>query len=367
MRIAWAKPDLGDDDYRSLRSCFATNWISQGPQVRAFEERVASLAKRRHCVAVNSGTSALVAALLALGISPSADVVIPALSFIAVPHGITMLGAIPVLADVDRTTGMMTPETMAPCIGARTQAVIGIDYAGFAQDWSTVQAHCRTLGIPFIVDAASSFLATVAGSPAGSFGDLTVFSFHSAKTITTGEGGAIVTDDEELVSKLRQIRNHGELPGRKYIYDRLGGNFRMTDIAACLGLSQLTRMRQILEHRHRVIDAYLGNDKIRARAYCLHTDDNMVPNGFTFTVLLPQGRDALRRTLQVNGIETRIMWPVCVNEEPVYEQYPVKVVGNLDNAIQFSRSCLSLPVHCGLDKTGIQHTISTFEAHVPPG
>lgn len=366
IHIAWSKPDLCDDDYRRLKSCFDTNWISQGQQVRAFEERVAALAQRRHCVAVNSGSSALTAALLAVGVSPEREVVIPALSFIAVPHSIIMLGAIPVFADVDRRTGMMTPETMAACISDKTDAVVGIDYAGFTQDWRPVHKYCRELRkpLPLIVDAASSFLAAIPGFPAGKFGDMTTYSFHTAKTITTGEGGAIVTDNKELALKLRQIRNHGELLDCKYSYDRLGGNFRMTDIAACLGLSQLDRLNQIAERRRQVMDAYLRNDTIRARAYCLHKNENTISNGFTFTVMLPRGRDALQQALQEYDVETRIMWPLSVNQETAYGRYPVKMADNLENARLFSRSCLSLPVHCGLKKTDIRHVISAFEAYV---
>jgi len=140
----------------------------------------------------------------------------------------------------------------------------------------------------------------------------------------------------------------------------------MTDLAASLGLSQLKRMIQILERRHQVIDSYLRNGTIRAHAYCLHRGDSVISNGFTFTVLLPGTRNAVQRALQAKGVETRAMWPVCVDEEPVYRQrYDNQLVGSLDTAREFSRSCLSLPVHCGLKRTDVDHIISAFESFAP--
>ena len=362
IRIPWAEPDLCEHDFRLLQDCLRTKWISQGPKVRTLEGLIASLSGRRYCVAVNSGTSALVAALMSLGVSRTSEVVIPAVSFIALPHAITMLGGIPVLADVDETSGVITPETVAPCVSRDTKAVVCIDYGGFAQDWEALHAECREVGVPLVVDAASSFLAHSNGRPAGASGDLAVFSFHAAKPITTGEGGAVVTDDEELASRLRLARNHGEIEGRKYFYQCLGGNFRMTDLAAALGISQVERRREILDRRLHVVDRYLDSAAMRAHAYSCHTDARLTSNGLTFTVILRESRDDFQRMLSDRGIETRSMWPVCVDEEPAYQGQAVKTPQPLERARRFSRTCLSLPVHCGIGGRELDHVISSFES-----
>jgi len=354
IRIRWAQPSINQDDFHSLKECFDSNWLSQGKKVEEFENLVAHYSNRKYCVAVNSGSSALLILLIALGISNTSEVIIPAMSFIAVPTAITRLGALPVLADIDGVTGMITPETVLPCISEKTQAVISIDYSGFTNDWSKLAELCKKSGIPFIVDAASSFLATNHGKPAGSFGYAAIFSFQAAKPITTVEGGAIVTDDEKFASLLSRIRNHGELTGHKYFYDYLGSNFRMTDIAASIGISQINRKNKILSLRHRIIDYYLENKLLKEMAYSGYNDINLIPNGFTFTIL-HESRDKIKESLFFHGIDTRIMWPCCVDQQPVYQQYPTKKIGELKNSRQFSQLCLSLPLHSDIDKQQINY------------
>jgi perosamine synthetase len=274
-----------------------------------------------------------------------------------------VVGAIVVLADIDAKTGILTPETVRPCITERTKAVIGIDYSGHANDYHDLYALCGQRGIAFAVDAASSFLATHNGVPAGSIGDAAVFSFHSAKPITTGEGGAIVTDDNKMYSAMREIRNYGEIDGKKYVYHRLGSNFRMTDIAAALGLSQIDHSDFILRRRRYVIDRYLESPVLRERAYICFTDPTYAPNGFSFTLLV-RNRDTIQRALGECGIETRSMWPLCVHEQPIYKTLPLRVAADCIGARSFSRTCLSHPVHCSLDDNAIDFIKDAIEKQI---
>ncbi len=359
MRVCWARPDIGAEDFFALRESFESNWISQGPKVVEFESQIASLSRREYCVAVNSGTSALLALMTALNVPLGAEVVIPAMSFIAVPYAVSAVGATPVLADVDGEAGTITHETVLPCISARTSVVIGIDYCGFANDWERVASLCRERGVAFVVDSASSFLATRDGRPAGSYGDAAVFSFHAAKPFTTGEGGAVVTDDRGLASRLERVRNYGEALDRKYLYELPGGNYRMTDLAASVGLSQLRRADGILERRRRVVDEYLRHATAGGLALRSYRDDGAKTSGFTFTILCEQ-RDRVALGLAARGIETRSMWPLCVDEQPVYGGLPCKVVGEITQARSFSRRCLSLPVHSGVGEAEISYIVETL-------
>ena len=357
--IGWAQPAVCESDFYALKDCFDSRWLSQGTKVQLFEDRVAGISNREHCVAVSSGSAALIAVLIALGATQKSEIVIPTLSFIALPHAITMLGALPVLADVDRRTGVITAETVSPCMSQRTLAVIGVDYSGFANDWTDLAGMCARSGVTLVVDSASSFLASVKGRPAGAFGAAAIFSFHAAKTITTGEGGAIVTDDKQLASSLRQIRSHGEVPGCKYSYDLLGGNFRMTDMAASLGVAQISRKHEILDHRHRIIHEYLSRHGLGQIAMVNYRDSDMVSSGFTFTVL-SESRDRIRQGLFDHGVDTRVMWP-CIDQQPAYKRYPVKTVGGLSDSRWFSESCLSLPVHAGMSKREVDYISDIVE------
>lgn len=352
-QIAWSEPYIGEKDFLALRSCFETKWISQGHKVAEFEKKVACCAGRKFCVAVNSGTSALLCSLIVLGVGPGSEVIIPAMSFIALPHAIRLVGATPVLADIHQNTGIITSETVSPCITDKTHAVIGIDYSGHANDYSDLCHLCKYKNIAFITDAASSFLATNNGVPAGSLGDVAIFSFHSAKPITTGEGGAIVTNDEGLYRAMREIRNHGEIDGQKYVYRRLGCNFRMTDMAAALGISQIDRCDVIIGKRRYVMRRYLESQILREHAYTCFTDPAYAPNGFSFTIFT-DNRDTIQQSLFESGIETRSMWPLCVHEQPIYRRLPLRMATDCPGARAFSRTCLSLPVHCSLDNGAIE-------------
>lgn len=360
--VNWAQPSICEDDFYSLRECFDSKWLSQGEKVERFEDCIAANSNRKYCVAVNSGSSALMSVLIALGTSSTSEIIIPAMSFIALPHAATMLGAVPVLADIDKKTGMITRETVLPCISKNTLAIIGIDYSGFTSDWTDLSEMCEEFGIPLIIDSASSFSASIKGRPAGSFGKAAIFSFHTAKPITTGEGGAIVTDDEQLALSLRQIRNHGEISGCKYTYNLLGSNFRMTDIAASLGIAQIHRKNQILNYRHQIISEYLKNDRLKQMALVGYSDPNLVSNGFTFTIL-SESRGRIQERLHDYGVETRVMWP-CVDQQPIYKRHPVKIIGELDNARYFSQACLSLPVHLGIDKKEVDYVADIIEESI---
>ncbi|UCE07198.1 MAG: DegT/DnrJ/EryC1/StrS family aminotransferase [bacterium] len=363
IKITWSEPYIGENDFYALKSCFEAKWISQGKKVTEFEKRVALCADREFCVAVNSGSSALICSLIALGIGPDSEVIIPAMSFIALPHAIHLVGAIPVLADIDKKTGIITSETVRPCITEKTKAIIGIDYSGHTNDYNDLYDLCRQMEIAFIADAASSFLATNNGVPAGSIGDVAVFSFHSAKPITTGEGGAIVTNNKEMYRAMQEIRNHGEIDGKKYVYHRLGSNFRMTDVAAALGVSQIENSDFIIRKRGYVIKKYLESQILKEHAYIYFTDPKYVSNGFSFTVLI-NNRDNIQQSLYQSGIETRSMWPLCVHEQPIYKKLKLKMAADYIGARSFSRTCLSLPVHCSLDDDAIDFIKDKIEKQI---
>jgi perosamine synthetase len=341
-QIYWAEPDVRDEDYRRLAACFARRRLTQAAEVAAFEAAIARLTSRKHAIAVSSGSTALVSAVLALELPEGSEVLIPALSFPAVPNAIRLAGAAPRPIDIDGATGTLALEPVGRALSARAGAVVAIDYSGLPQDWSRLRRLCDRYGVPLIVDAASSFLGEVGGYPAGSAGLLATFSFHAAKPITTGEGGAVVTDDDALARRLRSIRSHGEEPSRKYIAARCGCNFRMTELAAALGLSQLERREQLIEARQKVIDHYLGDSVIAGRALRGYRDPDVRSSGFTLTILIEE-RDRVAADLCARNIETRVMWPP-LGMSPAYADFSC----SCPQTDQFAERCLSLPTHTGL-------------------
>jgi perosamine synthetase len=343
-KIYWSTPDLNDEDAEAVRAAVSSKWISQGSKVEDFENRVAQICNREFCVAVNSGGSALIAALTALGVQRGSEVIIPAMSFIAVPNAISFLGAIPVLAEIDFNTGMINSHSVKKLITKNTKGIIAIDYGGFCNDWSELSLTCIQFNIFLLVDSASSFLSKFNDTSAGSIGDAAILSFHAAKTITTGEGGAIITNNSEVAEKLREIRNYGEAKGHKYIYPQLGGNFRMTDILASIGISQVSRHEIILKKRLQIVNAYLSQPCVNKHAHPLHKNSAYKSNGWTFTIIV-KNRDYIRDKLLESGVDTRIMWPIRIDDQPIYHRLPVVSNCIKEDTNRFSTSCLSLPVH----------------------
>lgn len=247
-------PQLGEEEVLAAAAVLRTNQLSQlaGPHVEAFEQAFAVAHGASHCVATSSGTAALHATLLALGIGPGAEVLVPAHSFIASATPVTHVGATPVFVDIDPATYCIDPTDAAEKLTPRTAALVAVHLNGHPADLQALTDLCRRKGIALVEDACQAHGAGYAGRPVGTFGNAGCFSFWHDKTITTaGEGGAVLTNDAQLASVLRKIRSHGETqaPGeRLFHHDRLGHNFRLTSVQAAVGLVQVGRLAGYVSH-----------------------------------------------------------------------------------------------------------------------
>ena len=233
---------------------------TQGPEIGRFEKALAKISGKRFAAAVNSGTAALHAAYTAAGIGKGDEVLVPAITFAATANAVLYLGAKPVFVDVDPDTGTMSAADAAKKVTKKTRAIVPVDYAGRPCDYSAFRVLARTHKLVLIADAAQSLGALYKGKPAGSFADISVYSFHPVKSITTAEGGAIVTDKEEFAARMRLFRSHGisktasefERKSEGPWYQEmqlLGYNYRMPDLLASLGLSQLKRLKKFISKR----------------------------------------------------------------------------------------------------------------------
>ena len=256
---------IDEDDVQAALAVLRGGRLTTGPRVAEFERAVAAAVGAAHAVAVSSGTAALHAAAFAAGIGPGDEVIVPALTFAASANAVLYQGGIPVFADVRGDTLNVDPADVAARLTGRTRAIVAVDYAGQPADLDELRAVARPSGLALIEDAAHALGAEYRGRRVGALADLTAFSFHPVKHITTGEGGLVTTASGELAARLRRFRNHGleteygERHERGDEYSpmvELGYNYRLTDLQCALGLSQLTRLEQFLKRRAELAQRY---------------------------------------------------------------------------------------------------------------
>ena len=317
--IPVTRPWLGEEEAAAAAAALASGWVAQGPRVAEFEEAFASALGTGHAVAVSSCTAALHLALVAAGIGPGDEVIVPSLSFIATANAVRYVGAHPVFADVDLATQNLLPETVAPHVTGRTRAVILVDQVGVPADLDAMRALCDPLGITVIEDAAYGAGSTYRGRPVGAGAALAAFSFHPRKLITTGEGGMLTTPDGSIATRVRRLREHGmdisaadrhrsQQPVIEH-YTEVGFNFRMTDIQAAVGIVQLGKLERLVARRRELAERYrrllsdipglrmIGDPDFGATSYP------------SFWVLLPDdspvSRDEMLHSLAQAGVSAR--------------------------------------------------------------
>ncbi len=263
--IPYGRQDVREEDIAAVVEVLRSDWLTTGPAVPAFEKALAKTVGATDAVAVSSGTAALHAAYASLGIGPGDEVIVPAMTFAATSNAALYLGARPVFADVDPDTLLVDPEDVQRKITARTRVIVAVDYAGQPCDYDALRHVARSHGLPLVADACHALGASFRGQPVGSLADLTAFSFHPVKTITTGEGGMVTTNDPDRARWIRSFRNHGITTDHRersesgtVSYDMvvLGYNYRLTDFQAALGMSQLTRLDEILAGRCALVALY---------------------------------------------------------------------------------------------------------------
>ena len=254
--IPLAKPWITKADMASVASVLGSNRLSLGPMKHAFEEALAERVGRRYAVAVNSGTSALHLIIRGLGIGPGDEVITTPFSFVASTNCILMEGATPVFVDIDPVSLCIDPEQVEQAMTDRTRAILAVDVFGHPANWPRLEAIARRNEIVLIEDSAESLGSTLNGRPCGSFGKVAIFGFYPNKQITTGEGGMLVTDDKALAALARSMADQGRGEGGWLNHIRLGYNYRMDELSASLGVSQLSRLDEIVSARSRVATWY---------------------------------------------------------------------------------------------------------------
>jgi perosamine synthetase len=263
--IPYARQSVNDDDVEAVVEVLRSDWLTTGPKTEAFEAACADFVGAKHAVAVSSGTAALHAAMYAAGVGPGDEVIVPAITFVASANAAVYQGATPVFADVLPDTLCVDPDSIKKKITARTKAIVAVDYAGQPCDYDALATIAACHGLALIGDACHALGAEYKGRKVGGLADLTVFSFHPVKHITTGEGGMVATADPKLAALMRRFRNHGVNANHhersrkdtwRYEMEDIGYNYRITDFQCALGLSQLRRLPAQLAARRAIAKRY---------------------------------------------------------------------------------------------------------------
>ncbi len=303
-----------------LAQCIKENWVSSaGPQVEEFERAVALLTGRENAVAVVNGTAAIQLSLIAAGVGPGDHVIVPDWTFAASANAVAHAGAVSHFVDVSEDDWALDAELTQKALESDQgiKAVIAVDPLGHAAHMDPLRSLCEHYSIPLIEDAAGAIGGSYHGRPCGSLGDLSMFSFNGNKTVTTGGGGMVLTDDDDMAGLIRHVATQAR-PGIDYIHDRIGYNYRMTNIAAAIGLAQLERLDEMVEFKcaiaSRYDEAFSGRNDICPMPRPTHSDSAC----WLYSVRLPSEADAksLVNAMEDGGVEARIFWRSLSSQTP---------------------------------------------------
>jgi perosamine synthetase len=351
--LPYGKQEICDADVKAVVEALCSGWLTTGPRVAEFEKAFAGWCGAREGVAVNSGTAALHAAMRAINLKPGEEVIVPAITFAASANAAIYEGGVPVFADVEPDTMLIDPASAASRITAKTRAIVAVDYAGQPADYDALRAAIAGRNIALIADACHAPGATYKGRPTGTLADLSCFSFHPVKHLTTCEGGMTVTDDADMAAHMRRFRNHGidsdhrsrEKSGT-YAYDmrELGFNYRLPDVQCALGLAQLSRLQTWVAARQRLAALYdralSGMEFVKP----LQTRKDRTHARHLYVVELAEtiDRDRVFAQLRANGIGANVHYaPVYLHSYYRQRGYAAGIAPVAEAA---SRRLLTLPL-----------------------
>lgn len=374
--IQIAAPSLGEEEWQALREPIESGWLTQGPKVAAFEQAFAQRHEVKHAIAVTSATTGLHLALAALEVGPGDEVIVPAFTWVATANAVLYCGGTPVFADVDRTTYNLDIKDAARRITPRTKAVIPVHLFGLCADIDSLRAMLRP-DVAIVEDAACAAGAALKGRPAGSLGNLGVFSFHPRKSITTGEGGMVTTNDDRLAERIKRMRNHGasvseeerHRGARPYLlpeFEVLGFNYRMTDLQGAVGMVQLAKLDRFIEERAQMAARYrkeLGGlgwlrlpqepegGRHAWQAFVTYVDPGMAP----------LSRNKIMEILQQRGISTR-PGTHAVHMLGYYRNRFGLKPEDFPSALDCDRHSMAIPLHNRMSEDDVAYIVKSLHS-----
>jgi perosamine synthetase len=358
--VRLCKPVISDEEKKAVIKVLDSGMLASGEQVSEFERRFAEYVGMKHGIATSSGTTALHAAMAAIGIGSGDKVITTPFTFIASANSILYCGADPVFVDIDPRTFNIDPEKLEYALKKKedVKAILVVHLFGLPCDMQRIMEIAEKYSVKVVEDCAQAHGAAINGKKVGTFGHVAAFSFYPTKNMTTGEGGAIVTDDEGIMERCRKLVNHGRT-GR-YLHDTLGYNYRMTNIAAAIGLAQLGKLDEF--NKRRIANAKYMSENLVDLDWL---EVPFVPEGFThvfhqYTIKAEASkRDFVAENLRAQDIDCAIIYPVVVCKQPLYEG-----LGYADSRCSLAEGIcdrvLSLPVHPTLEESELGMIVKTM-------
>ena len=360
--IAVNTPLLGGNELKYLTECIETGWISsEGPFIRRFENEMAEFVSRKYGIAVSNGSAALDIAIKALGIGIGDEVIMPTFTIISPAQSIITAGAIPVLIDSDLNTWNMDVTQIESKITPKTKAILVVHIYGLPVDMDPVIELCKNYNLFLIEDAAEMHGQTYKGKKCGSFGDISTFSFYPNKHITTGEGGMIMTNNDELAERCKKLRNLAFEPtGRRFVHEEIGWNYRMTNLQAALGCAQLENIETHLRIKREIGKTY-QNGLCNLKGFQLPlSQTDYAENIYWVFGLIAESEDLKNTTinkLTSAQIGTRpFFW--CMHEQPVFINMGLFKNESYPRAEKLARNGFYLPSGLGIELTQLNQVIN---------
>ncbi|HUJ92231.1 MAG TPA: DegT/DnrJ/EryC1/StrS family aminotransferase [Gaiellaceae bacterium] len=346
--VRLARPDTGEQELAEVAAVLESGQLTMGPKVEELEELLSGATGAAHAIAVSSGTAALHLAVLAAGIGPGDEVLVPAYTFPATANVVALVGAAPVLVDVDPVTMNVDPEDAARRVTPRTKAVLAVHLFGRP-------ARLEELpDLPLVEDAAGALGASHRGRPCGGLGLVGCFSFHPRKIVTTGEGGAVTTNDAELAERVRSLRHHGWSPSGRYEDISAGAfNYRLSDVLCALGIPQLRRLDELLAARERIAAGYA--ERLAGLDLVLPEADPGDRHGLQAYVIQLDRRDAVMELLRAQGIQCQI-GTYALHRLGAYRDQ-----GPFPGADAAYERALALPLHTGLTEAELDRVAEALD------
>lgn len=352
-QIPWAQPDFWGLEEQYIVEALHSTWISGGPFVDRLERELTTFSGSPFALAVSNGTTAIHLAYLGMGLQPGDEVIVPGFCYLAAANIALQMGIKPVFADVDPETFCVTAETIEAVITQRTKLIVVVHTYGNVCEMDDIMSLAKSRGVLVLEDAAESFASKYKGRQSGAIAQLGTYSFQATKTITSGEGGMVLTDNEELKQRMALYRSHGVL-GRRYWHELPGHNFRLTNLQAALGCAQLQRLDSIIKERKRIHETYryvlMGEGGVRLQLFRPDVDPVLWALAVELDpVAYPQGRDNVIEQLAAVGIETRNGF-YAASQIPIYPDCPALPVCE-----RLASNIISLPTFPSLTDQQISH------------